>query len=694
MSEKIMPQHLARKAILYVRQSSAWQVANNLESQRLQYAMEAHLRQLGWENIEVIDEDLGRSAAGGVTRSGFERMVSEVCLGKVGSVCAREVSRFARNSSDWQQLVEVCRIVDTLLIDQEMVYAPRQSNDRLLLGLKGTLNEYEIDLLRHRASEARVQKAKRGELVSHCPVGFIKGGEQVLEKDPDRRIQDAIALVFSKFMELGSARQTSLWFIEHGLSIPSRTLRGEIHWRRASYAWIHRVLTHPMYAGAYVYGRKASVTCYEDGVSRQRTRRRSRPEWVSLIPDSHEGYVSWEDFERIQLMISSNVLGSGAGSSGASRKGVALLTGMLRCRRCGRMLRVFYKGEKGEFVRYACTVPSMDTREARCIAFSGASVDAPVAAQVLRVVRPAGIAAAVSAHQQQTAQNQEVVAALRRDLEAAQYRARRAQLQYDAADPLNRLVADELERRWNRALQEVQTIELRITEETADRSGPVSASVEEFESLAADLEAVWNDPAADEGVKKRIVRALIQEIVVDVDADTSEVVLVIHWKGGVHTSLRLPRRRKGQHSLQNNRETVEAVRILARICNDNMIAGVFNREGMRTVHGNFWSRSLITSLRHHHDIACYNAQRRESEGWMNLSQAAARLGITNRTLRLAIERGEVKAERPIACGPWILNRTDLESETVARFAENVRSGNRKSPTVTSPLQASLDLSNT
>lgn len=176
MSEKIMPQHLARKAILYVRQSSAWQVANNLESQRLQYAMEAHLRQMGWQNIEVIDEDLGRSAAGGVTRSGFERMVAEVCLGKVGAVCAREVSRFARNSTDWQQLVEVCRIVDTLLIDQEMVYAPRQSNDRLLLGLKGTLNEYEIDLLRHRASEARVQKAKRGELVSHCPVGFIKGG--------------------------------------------------------------------------------------------------------------------------------------------------------------------------------------------------------------------------------------------------------------------------------------------------------------------------------------------------------------------------------------------------------------------------------------------------------------------------------------------------------------------------------------
>ncbi|KMZ13822.1 hypothetical protein BHUM_01990c [Candidatus Burkholderia humilis] len=333
----------------------------------------------------------------------------------------------------------------------------------------------------------------------------------------------------------------------------------------------------------------------------------------------------------------------------------------------------------------------MDTREARCIAFSGASVDAPVAAQILHVVKPASIAA-VSAHQQQIVQNQEVIAALKRDLEAAQYRARRAQMQYDAADPANRLVTDELERRWNRALQEVQAIELRIREEWEVTPGPVAVLVQEFEFLAADLEAVWNDPAADEGIKKRIVRALIQEIVVDVDADSSEVVLVIHWKGGVHTSLRLPCHRKGQHSLQNNKETVEAVRILARICNDNMIAGVFNRQGMRTVHGNFWSRSLITSLRHHHDVACYNAQCRESEGGMNLSQAAACLGITNRALRLAIERGEVKAERLIACGPWILNRQDLETEAVVRFAESVRS-RRKSPMVQSSLQASLGFIN-
>ena len=213
MTEKIKPQHLERKAILYIRQSSAYQVTHNLESQKLQYAMEQRLRQLGWREIEIVDEDLGRSAAGTVARAGFERMVAEVCLGKVGAVAAREVSRFARNSRDWQQLVEVCRVVDTVLIDQETVYAPRQSNDRLLLGLKGSLNEYELDLLRQRSVEARHEKARRGELVVAAPVGYVKIEDQRLEKNPDRRVQQAIALVFAKFRELGSVRQTLLWFL-------------------------------------------------------------------------------------------------------------------------------------------------------------------------------------------------------------------------------------------------------------------------------------------------------------------------------------------------------------------------------------------------------------------------------------------------------------------------------------------------
>jgi DNA invertase Pin-like site-specific DNA recombinase len=265
MSDKIRPQHLARKAILYVRQSSAYQVSHNLESQKLQYAMEARLQSLGWREIEVVDEDLGRSASGTVTRTGFERMVAQVCLGHVGAVAAREVSRFARNSREWQQLVEVCRVVDTVLIDQEMVYTPRQSNDRLLLGLKGSLNEYELDLLRQRSWEARREKAKRGELIVAAPVGFVKTDEQRLEKDPDRRVQQAIQLVYRKFVEVGSVRQTLLWFLEHGLELPAPDAQGQTHWKRPYYGTVYKMLTHPAYGGAYVYGRRETTMDYTNG---------------------------------------------------------------------------------------------------------------------------------------------------------------------------------------------------------------------------------------------------------------------------------------------------------------------------------------------------------------------------------------------------------------------------------------------
>jgi hypothetical protein len=451
-----------------------------------------------------------------------------------------------------------------------------------------------------------------------------------------------------------------------------------------------RILTNPVYGGAYAYGKTESVIHYENGQSRSRTRHRDRDRWVALIPSSHEGYVAWEKFERIQKMIRDNRFGGG--EAGAARCGIGLLGGVLRCRRCGRILRVYYKGDENKFVRYACSRVELDTKEARCIAFSGATVDAAVARELLRVVEPAAIEAAALASQQETQAHSDVLAALRRDLEAATYRALRAQRQYEASDPENRLVARELERRWNVALEEKQSLELRIAEESGAAAGG-AGTLEEFQTLASDLERVWNEAGTDERTKKRLLRALIREIVVDVDEQSSEVVLLIHWKGGIHTPLRLPRRRRGQNSTQTSKDVIEAVRTLSRICSDQMMAGVLNRARLLTGQGNFWSRALITSLRHRNGIECHDTQRQAEEGWINLSEAARLLGTTRNTLRAAIEHGEIAAERPIACGPWILNRRSLQSEGAQRLIERVRSGQKYATRAPSE-QSSLDLSTT
>jgi len=691
MSDKIRPQHVARKAILYVRQSSVYQVNHNLESQRLQYAMQDRLHHLGWREVDVVDEDLGRSAAGTVTRAGFERMVAEVCLGNVGGVAAREVSRFARNSREWQHLVEVCRVVDTVLIDLETVYCPRLSNDRLLLGLKGSLNEYELDLLRQRSVEARRAKAKRGELLVAAPVGFLKTEAPHFEKDPDRRIQEAVALVFQKFGDLGTVRQTLSWFLEHGLQLPARSVDGEITWRRPSFGVLYRMLSNPIYGGAYTYGKTESTIRYEDGEPRTSSRRRPREEWLAFIPHAHEGYVSWEEFERIRQTMAANT--RAWDHAGPVTNGPALLTGVLRCRRCGRKLVVCYTGNAHNVLRYICVRGARDNGEPRCISFGGLVVDDALGKEILRVVQPAAVDAAIVASEAAAHQQDEVLKAWTRELEAARYAARRAQKQYDAIDPENRLVADELERRWNAALQRVREIEARIDQHVSNHHQPTVPTREEFESLAADLEAVWRNPHADVRLKKRLVRTLIHEIVVDTDPEAGEVILVIHWKGGVHTELRVPRRRRGQCATHTAKNVVDAVRILARICPDDLVANVLNRNGLRTGRGNRWTRERVVSLRTHHEIACYDRDRRASEGWMNLNEAAGVLGLSPRTLRLAVERREIDAAHPLPDGPWVFQRPALETPAAAALVARVRDRNRQ-PAIPNSQQRALVFSGT
>jgi hypothetical protein len=444
------------------------------------------------------------------------------------------------------------------------------------------------------------------------------------------------------------------------------------------------MVENPIYGGAYAYGRTAVAEGYGASGAGVRIRRKARSEWLALRPGAHEGYVSWERFEAIRTMVSSNIPTSR--HHGAPKHGDALLAGLIRCRRCGRKLTLRYSGMKHQIPRYSCSRGWMDHGEARCIAFGGLRVDDAIEEALLGVVGPGAIAAATAAARQAAEQRDQVREALGRDLEAACYAADRAFRQYDAADPANRLVAGELEMRWNRALARVAEVEGRIAAHDATAPAPVIEPAT-LGLLASNLKTVWLAPTSDVRLKKRIVRTLIHEVVADIDDAAAQIVLVIHWTGGAHSEIRLPKRRRGQRN-STSADIIEAVRQMVLIASDDLIAGLLNRNGLRTGNGNRWTRERVTSLRSHHRIPAFRPTEGGIEPWLNLSDAAKLLKVTPRTLRLAAEAGEIEASHPLPDGPWLFARAALATEAAQSIAERARQ-NPRYPTGSHPAQQNL-----
>lgn len=697
-SEKIRPEHLGRTAFVDVRQSTLDQVRHHHESRRRQYDLAGHARRLGWTHVVVIDDDLGKSGATAAGRTGFQRLVAEVSLGHAGAVFGLEVSRLARNNRDWYQLLDLCGLMGTLIVDAEGIYDPRQLNDRLLLGLKGTMSEAELGWIRQRAQEGLLAKARRGALILGLPVGYVQTRDGRIEKHPDQRVQEAIALVFAKFAELGSVRQTLLWFRQEQIALPSieRDPAGgaAVGWRLPVYNTILKLLTNPFYAGTYAFGRTGTRTTVVDGMPRKtRGHRREREDWIALVRDHHEPYIPWEVYERNRQLIGHNAQMKGLMVKGAVRRGPSLLPGLLRCGHCGRRLHVTYSGTEGYVPRYSCRGAAVNHGAGACISFGGLRIDEAVEREILRVVTPGAIEAALATTTARDEEHAAVRRALELELREARYEAERAQRQYDAVEPEHRLVAETLERRWNAALERVRHVEARLASLAADAQGSPAPDRARLLALAEEFPRVWAAPATDIRTKKRIVRLLIEEIIAKITSRPHpQIELTIHWKGGKHTPLVIARNRKGRHRYCTDRAVIDVVRDLARSLPDAGIARVLNLLGYRTGAGNTWTQHRVLSLRRHHHIPAFD-RATDRPRLLTIADAAKALGVSTQTVRRLIQLGLLPATQPVLYAPWAIREEDLVKDVVQRAVEAVRNG-RALPRTAATAQLTLEDSTT
>jgi len=667
MSTKITPDHLGRIAVVYVRQSTMAQVIGNLESQRRQYDLAGAAKGAGFVSVTVIDDDLGRSGSGSMQRPGFERLVALVCSGDVGAVYCIEASRLARNGRDWHHLIDLCALAGALVVDPDGAYDPRLVNDRLLLGLKGTMSEYELSLMRQRGLAARDAKARRGEHQFMLPPGFCWSEAGKIEIDPDDHVTDTIHLVFAKFRELGSARQVFLWLRAADIKMPVVLRNVDVYkliWKAPAYHSVMQILHSPLYAGAYAFGRRAQRTRIVDGRARKTNGiRKPRGEWNVLLHDNHPAYISWQDYEDNQKLLLENAHMKKNCARKSARGGRALLTGLMRCGRCGRMMRVFYGMGKGNAHRYQCRGDDAHVGAGLCIGIGGVRVDRAVAMQVLEAVSDRAVEAAIFASDQVERSRQEVVAAVERELEVAQYDVSLASRRYELVDPAKRHVARELEARWNGALERVSELERKIADLHSTSAGSPKVDRALLLHLARDLSAAWNAPSTDTRTKQRLIHILVQEVVCELDEAANEVVLLVHWTGGRHSEVRVPRVKTGRYPGDMAPTAVDALRKLAGHWPDRELAVSLNRMRCKTNDGETWTTVRVREMRERLGLPEYDPPNDRAE-MISLMKAAERLGICVGSAKSLATKGILPATQAMPGAPWLVPVEALTSETV------------------------------
>jgi recombinase/resolvase-like protein/recombinase-like zinc beta ribbon protein len=605
-------------------------------------------------------------------REGFERVLSAVALGEVGIVASREVSRLSRTDKDWCRLAEVCQIFGTLIGDEQQVYDLSYLDDQLVLGIKGTLSVVELKVLRQRLQAGQESKARRGELLKRLPVGYTRNGTGRVVIHPDQRICEAIRLVFTKFRELWSVRQTFQWFRDHDVELPANPIRGtRLVWKIPSQSLVADILRNPFYAGAYVWGRRPMETSLIEGRLKKRQGPYRRPQDCRVfIAGHHAGYIDWATYEENQRMTHRNSVNWGPDESMAAiRAGQGLLVGLLRCGHCGRKLHVRYWGGTGTNARYLCK-GDYDDGGQYCIGFGGATVDRRISDELLKVISPLGVAASLKAIEELSAGETAQRLALSRKLEALEYEAKRAFEQYDVVDARNRLAAAELERRWNEKLQEIEAVRQQLAC-LLEKHGPLSSQDEaKLCFLGENFAEAWHSSDCPPTLRKMIFRTVIEEIIVRTASKKETLQFTIHWKGGVHTQLQMNRPRSATQTA-TSMEALDIIRRMAVRHGDNEIASVLNRLGYSTGKGNRWNQNRVATARKNHAITGQKRALPDPER-VSLNEAARLCAVSHRSLERLVEAGLLNREQVAPRAPWLIRRADLNTDPVHSILEHLR----------------------